>query len=139
MKDNCDAYFCNLAACLQQLDRDNEAVAACCKAIAASPTYVKAFLRRARSYENMGQYQDAIRDLEKVLEIDAHCEAARNRKVKLEHMETERIDKLKTETMAKLKDLGNSLLGNFGLSTDNFKFEKDPTTGGYNMQFVQNP
>jgi hypothetical protein len=46
---------------------------------------------------------------------------------------------MKEEMMGKLKDLGNSLLGNFGLSTDNFKAEKDDATGSYNIQFVQNP
>jgi hypothetical protein len=35
-----------------------------------------------------------------------------------------------------MKDLGNSLLGNFGLSLDNFKAEKDETTGSYSIQFV---
>ena len=37
----------------------------------------------------------------------------------------------------KLKDLGNSILGNFGLSLDNFKTVKDPKTGSYNIQFEQ--
>ena len=37
--------------------------------------------------------------------------------------------------MGKLKDLGNSILGNFGMSLDNFKAEKDPTTGSYNISF----
>jgi len=36
----------------------------------------------------------------------------------------------------KLKELGNSFLGNFGLSTNNFKFEQNPQ-GGYSMNFVQ--
>jgi len=30
-------------------------------------------------------------------------------------------------------------LGNFGLSTDNFKADKDEASGSYNIQFVQNP
>ena len=37
----------------------------------------------------------------------------------------------------KLKDLGNSILGNFGLSLDNFKTVQDPKTGSYNIQFEQ--
>jgi hypothetical protein len=33
----------------------------------------------------------------------------------------------------KLKDLGNSILGKFGLSLDNFNFAKDPATGSYSV------
>ena len=36
-----------------------------------------------------------------------------------------------------MKDLGNSLLGNFGLSLDNFKAQKDETTGSFSIQFVR--
>ena len=43
-------------------------------------------------------------------------------------------EKEKNEMMSKLKDLGNSLLGNFGLSTDNFKFDQQEG-GGYSMRF----
>lgn len=40
----------------------------------------------------------------------------------------------KNEMMDKLKELGNGLLGKFGLSTDMFKFEQQ-AEGGYNMRF----
>lgn len=37
----------------------------------------------------------------------------------------------------KLKDLGNTVLGKFGMSLDNFKAEKDPNTGSYSINFKQ--
>ncbi len=44
---------------------------------------------------------------------------------------------LKAEMMDTLKGFGNSILGKFGLSLDNFKAEQDPATGSYSIQFVQ--
>ena len=39
------------------------------------------------------------------------------------------------EMLGKLKELGNSLLGKFGMSLDNFKAVKDPATGSYSISF----
>jgi hypothetical protein len=39
--------------------------------------------------------------------------------------------------VGKLKDLGNTVLGKFGLSFDSFKAEKDPNTGSYSISFKQ--
>lgn len=35
----------------------------------------------------------------------------------------------------KLKEMGNSLLGRFGMSVDNFKAVKDPNSGSYSISF----
>ena len=37
--------------------------------------------------------------------------------------------------LGKLKDLGNTILGKFGLSLDNFKAKKDESTGAYSISF----
>lgn len=35
----------------------------------------------------------------------------------------------------KLKEMGNSILGKFGMSIDNFKAVQDPNTGSYSISF----
>ncbi len=41
------------------------------------------------------------------------------------------------EMLGKLKDLGNTILGKFGMSLDNFKATKDPNSGSYSISFQQ--
>ena len=50
---------------------------------------------------------------------------------------TEAAERAKDEVVGKLKELGNSLLGRFGLSLDSFAAEKDPVTGAYSIKFNQ--
>lgn len=44
------------------------------------------------------------------------------------------FEKKKDEVLTQLKGLGNSLLGKFGMSLDNFKLEKNEQ-GGYSVQY----
>jgi len=73
----------------------------------------------------------------KVLELDPTSSWAASTIARLEPIAQARQEKLKEEMLGKLKDLGNTLLGKFGLSLDNFKTEQDPATGGYSVKFSQ--
>jgi hypothetical protein len=72
-----------------------------------------------------------------VLEFDPSNAAAKHNIRKWEPIVKERQEKMKEEMLGKLKDLGNSILGRFGMSLDNFKMEKDPNTGGYSIKMQQ--
>jgi hypothetical protein len=60
--------------------------------------------------------------------------AARKALVTLPDRLRQQQEKEKDEMLSKLKELGNGLLGKFGLSTDMFKFDQQEG-GGYNMRF----
>lgn len=45
-------------------------------------------------------------------------------------------EKRKQEVIGGLKNIGNNILGYFGMSLDNFKLEQSEN-GGYNIQFKQ--
>ena len=134
-KEDCAVYYCNRAACLVHLGKDQEAVDDCTVALKLKPGYLKALLRRAQACERLDKLEDALRDYK---EIVAQEPGNRTVKAKIPGLEKEcaaRMEKLKEETLGKLKDLGNSVLSNFGLSLDNFKMQQDPSTGSYSISF----
>ncbi|XP_076362377.1 tetratricopeptide repeat protein 1-like [Tachypleus tridentatus] len=130
--------YSNRAACRAKLEQNEEAISDCTKALDLNPSYLKAILRRAQLHKTSEKLDEALTDYQQVLEIDPNILEAREACMVLPEQIKERNEKLKTEMLGKLKDLGNMILRPFGLSTDNFKVVQDPNTGGYSVNFQNN-
>jgi len=121
-------------------------ICACCvefriPALVEDPKYVKALQRRATSNEIINSWSSltaAQEDYTALLKLFPPASSqAKETEYSLNRLKPriEAAQKHETaEMLDKLKGLGNSILGNFGLSTDNFKFEPNGQ-GGYSMNF----
>merc|ERR1712232_359372 len=128
--------YSNRAACHQKIQRWDEVVSDCTKAIELDSEYVKAYCRRSNAYEQQQKWHDALEDLKKAIEFDPTLKSKEyKRQAVLEKRAQEQFEKDKDEMMGKLKDLGNTVLGKFGMSMDNFKMEQDPNTGSYSVKY----
>ncbi|XP_051903016.1 tetratricopeptide repeat protein 1 [Hippocampus zosterae] len=128
--------FSNRAAARLHLERKDDGIADCSRALELNPDYVKALLRRAELYEQTEQLEKALDDYQAVLERDPEQTAARRACARLPQQIHEKNEKLKAEMLGKLKDLGNLVLRPFGLSTNNFQVNQDAATGSYSINFV---
>ncbi|KAN0128383.1 TPR-like protein [Lactarius tabidus] len=131
----------NIAACYVKLGENENAVKACTEALQDDPNYVRALLRRAQCNEKIGSWaalssaKEDYTALLTQLPSSSNQVAEVNRSLRLLGPRIEEAQKREVgEVVDKLKDLGNSVLGRFGLSTDNFKFEPNGQ-GGYSLNF----
>lgn len=107
----------------------------------------KALLRRAKARLELGGWASLQGSLEDytALSKPPHQLSNVDQKAVSEAMKIlpVQLDEAKNhemlEMMGKLKQLGNGILKPFGLSTDNFQFDKNESSGGYSMSFNQNP
>ncbi|GAA97779.1 uncharacterized protein L969DRAFT_83679 [Mixia osmundae IAM 14324] len=130
----------NLGASLMKMSCDKEAVEALTDALTDDPNYVKALHRRAMTNERIAGwsgYSAALEDWRKLSKL-SKAPPSYTHIQRLQKLSDEARDKETAEMMTKLKGLGNSFLGKFGMSTDNFQFVKNEDTGGYSMNFNQN-
>ncbi|WRX34739.1 Tetratricopeptide repeat 1 - like 10 [Theobroma cacao] len=146
----------NRAVCFLKLGKYEETIKECTKALELNPSYIKALVRRGEAHEKLQHYEEAIADMKKILELDPSNDQARKAIRRLEPLAAEKRERMKEEMMGtlfafalysvsffpfrfllkgKLKEMGNSILGRFGMSVDNFKAVKDPNTGSYSISF----
>ncbi|XP_050399439.2 tetratricopeptide repeat protein 1 [Patella vulgata] len=129
--------YSNRGACHMKLENNEEAIKDCSSAIDLHPHYLKAVLRRAELYEKIDKLDEALADYQKAVELDPTQNKARITAMRLADQIKDRNEKMKTEMLGKLKDLGNLVLKPFGLSTDNFQLQQGET-GSYSVNFKQN-
>ncbi|GAA5953530.1 hypothetical protein JCM3765_005064 [Sporobolomyces pararoseus] len=133
----------NVAACLLKLNRWKDAVIACDDALVDKPDYFKALHRRAMANESIGSWSSLTASLEDFNHLatlpdltpllSQQIKLAQSRIPKAIEIQQQ---KEKDEVLGKLKNLGNTVLGKFGFSLDNFKMQEQPG-GGYSMSFQQ--
>lgn len=126
-------YYGNKAACFMRQSQFQEALESCNEALKINEEYLKVLMRRCSAFEHLDQLEDAIMDAERVLDLDPEHEQAKKTLQRLQKLLALQQEQKKEEMIGKLKDLGNSFLGKFGISLNDFKAEKDPETGSYNV------
>jgi len=134
-KEDRAVFHANRAACYLRMEQWAEVVADCTVAIELNPRYINAIQRRASAYEEQDKLAEALDDWKAVIELEPTNSKAKSSAARLGPVVHERQEQQKAEMLGKLKDLGNGLLGKFGLSLDSFQAQKDPTTGSYNISF----
>ncbi|TKY85542.1 hypothetical protein EX895_005704 [Sporisorium graminicola] len=135
--------YANIAASHLRLEQYRDAVKASNQSLLDQPNYVKALYRRAQANEHIGGWSglsSALEDNKQLLTLPDLPPPTRSEVTasikRLEPQAQQAAEKEKDEMIQKLKGLGDSILGNFGLSTSNFQFTQQPG-GGYSMNFVR--
>ena len=126
-------FLGNRAAAFFALQEWDMVVDDCNWALDKKSDYVKIIVRRCQALENLKRIEEALNDAKRVKELDLTWPKIDLTISRLQKIHDQKMEEMKEEAMGKLKELGNSLLGNFGMSLDNFKFEQDPTTGSYSV------
>lgn len=131
--------FTNRAACFLKLLDPQSALDDCNRALELEPTFVKAFVRRSQAYEQLGNMEAALKEIELAISAAGPSAPAFLQRdlSRLKDVVANKHEQEKQEMLGKLKDLGNMVLGKVGLSLDNFKVNQDPQTGSYSIQFKQ--
>lgn len=119
--------FGNISLCYYNLEEFEKSLEFTEKALELKADYVKVRERKIRILMLQGRVKDAKEELGK-------GEVVEELKKEVEATAAKEFEKEKDEMLGKLKDLGNNILGKFGLSLDNFKVQQG-AGGGYNINF----
>ena len=138
LKEQLVILNCNKGICFNKLMEKEKALECFTQALKYNPTYSKALCNRMLLYNSKGDYLEALDDYNKLKEIDYNLwKNYSGMEYELQIKAEKKKKEMTNEMLGKLKDIGNSLLGNFGISLDNFKMTPNGQ-GGYSIQYQNN-
>ena len=125
---------CNAGLCCIKMHKFIESISHLDSAIKLNPSYIKPYMHRSKAYAEQDNYDKAIEDIKSLLALEPLNDIALSTLKEYNEKNKVKQDKVKTEALGTLKDLGNKILGNFGISIDNFKMNQNQD-GSYNIQY----
>ena len=85
-------------------------------------------------YKKEEEYEKALEDAKKIKELEPGFVGIDNLIAELDKLQKEKFEKMKNEVIGNLKNLGNMVLGKFGMNLNNFKLNPN-ADGTYNISY----
>jgi len=140
-KDQMGMFLGNRSAAYFHLEEWQQVVTDCTASLENKPDVSKVLQRRSQALEKLDRLDEALQDAKKLFDLET-TDMINKRKLgenvsRLEKAHEKKMEKLKDEALGKLKELGNTILGNFGMSLDQFNMKQDPATGSWSISMGQ--
>ena len=138
LKDQCCILLCNKGICFNKLNEFDKALESFKDALKYNKDYSKALCNKMLLLKKKEEYLEAYEDFKRLKTLDYNLwENYRNLEGELSYKAEIQKKKMTDEMLGKLKDMGNTILGKFGLSLNNFQMTPNGQ-GGYSIQYNNN-
>jgi len=138
LKEQCCILNCNKGICFNKLNDYDKALDCFKQALRYNKDYSKALCNKMLLLNKKEEYLEAYEDFKRLKTLDYNLwENYRNMENGLAYKAEIQKKKMTDEMLGKLKDVGNTILGKFGLSLNNFQMTPNGQ-GGYSIQYNNN-
>ena len=138
LNEQCCILNCNKGICFNKLNEYDKALESFKNALKYNKDYSKALCNKMLLLNKKEEYLEAYEDFKRLKTLDYNLwENYRNLEGELNYKAEIQKKKMTDEMLGKLKDMGNTILGKFGLSLNNFQMTPNGQ-GGYSIQYNNN-
>ena len=138
LKEQCCILNCNKGICFNKLNDYDKALDSFKSALRYNKDYSKALCNKMLLLNKKEEYLEAYEDFKRLKTLDYNLwENYRHMENGLAYQAEIQKKKMTDDMLGKLKDVGNTILGKFGLSLNNFQMTPNGQ-GGYSIQYNNN-